>query len=295
MSRWICAGLFCLAVSVLAAQSPLPPGVAPSGPTPAPAVKPIDPVLKQHLDNWEYVMKDSKSFFAKGKKTFEKKDKQLIKNYEFEIMCMTPGRARLRQEAIPLADGKKDFDDYTAYIANESVVYEYDGIAKKMTERRIPPGASKGILMLDILSGTMTAAQVLERFDISILKQDEFYVYLDLKPKTKEDLEDFELMTLVLFTYRPDLEKKNIYHPPYLPRQVVIRGNNGQEITNWDFPKPIKNSDQIKPEYFVKAPVPAGWATQVVAAPARGQAQNPPIPASLPAVRPVVPAPGTPR
>lgn len=306
MTRWILATAWAGCATTLLAQAPpagpTPPAVAPApAPVPAPAqAAPIDPVLWQHLVNWETVMKGATNFYCVGTKTQEtlvgaRKGKR---SYKTDIMCQMPSKARMNVTALPAPGENGDPNDYAAYIATKSLVLEYDGNDKRLIETRLPPGSYKGMLLLDFLSGAITAKAAAERFDIKFLGEDPNHLHLELKPRTPEDLADFEKMTLVLFRNLPG-------QPAYLPRQVVISRNKGQEQELWDFPKPAINVNGIKESYFDPVAVDKKtWKhiVQYAAAPGEPGVKLPGLPLDLaipgaapaPGTKPVVPTPGTP-
>ena len=249
------------------------PGTAPAGgaviPTPGavapqPAVPQVDPALLQHLQNWEQVMKGAANFYAECGLTRENKLRKTKADFKGSIMCLKPGKARMRIEAIPAPGAKPDPNDFISYICTPQAVYEYDGSAARLTEVRFPNGASNRNLLLDFMSGSITAKAALDRFSMKILKQDQFYVYIEIKPLTAQDRADFESMILVLFLNTPG-------QPAYLPRQVVIRKPNGQEEENWDFPRPAINAKGILVEYFEPEKPFPGWKHEIQNAPADNQ------------------------
>jgi len=302
MTRWILAAAWAGGVTAVVAQAPpagQPPAgqVPPGGPTPpavAPAPPVVNPALWQHLVNWETVMKAATSFYSKGKVTREVKVgvRKGVKESTTDIMCLMPSKARMNLTAIPGPGEKPNPDDYEAYIATSNLILDYDGNNKRLTETRLPPGSTKGMLLLDFMSGAITAKAAVERFGISVLKEDANYLYLELLPKTAEDLGDFESMVLVLFRDLPG-------QPAYLPRQVVVRRNKNQEEETWDFPKPAVNVPGIKDAYFDPVAVDKKtWNHVVQNAPAAGQRGVKPPAAVGPAAIPgpvgpgVVPTPG---
>ena len=228
-------------------------------------------------------MKGANNFYAECGLVRENKLRKTRTDHKGSIMCLKPGMARMRIEAIPAPGAKPDPNDYLAYICTPTAVYEYDGNATRLTEVRFQASNTTRNLLLDFMSGVITAKSALERFNMKIIKQDQFYVYIEVKPRTAQDMADFETMILVLFL-------KNGDQPAYLPRQVVIRKSNGQEEETWDFPKPGVNVVGVKPEYFTPVPPAKGWNHVVQnAPPANGGAVQPAAGAGQPAA----PVPGT--
>ncbi len=249
------------------------PGTAPAGgavvPTPGavalqPAVPQVDPALLQHLQNWEQVMKGAANFYAECGLTRENKLRKTKVESKGSIACLKPGMARMRIEAIPAPGEKLDPKDYVAYICTAQTVYEYVGIESRLTEVRFANGASNRNLLLDFMSGAITAKAALDRFSMKILKQDQFYVYIEIKPLSAQDRTDFESMILVLFLNTPG-------QPAYLPRTVVIRKPNSQEEETWDFPRPTVNTPSVTLDWFKPVPPLPGWKHEIQNAPADNQ------------------------
>ncbi len=292
MTRWTLATAWaaCTAALLLAQAppaGPVPPAVAPT----AASREALSPALWQHLVNWEAVMKGASNFYCEGKKISETKGgvRKGKKESRTEIRCQMPSKARMLLTVIPGPGEKPDPNDFDLYIATSNLILEYDGNNKRLIETRLPPGGTKGMLLLDFISGAITARAAAERFDIKLLKEDANYLYLELKPRTSEDLGDFESMVLVLFR---NLEGQ----PAYLPRQVVVMRNKNQEEETWDFPRPAINVQGFGPADFSPAPIDKKtWNHVVQYAPAQrgglSQAVQAPAPAAIPGPG-VVPTPG---
>jgi TIGR03009 family protein len=257
--------------SIILAQSPIPPGVAPGIPSPTPEV---DPLIKAHLANWEQVMQGIQNF-AIEKCTLERKN--LIRKQqtvlEGTIWCMKPNLARLNLTRPAAAGQKADPNDFTAYICDGKSVFEYDGGAKQRTEYKLTNGGVGDNLLLEFISGALKADNVLQRFAVTQLRaEDPNYVFLEIKPLLAKDKVEFDSMILVL--YHPNGAGKAF---AYLPRTVVIRKSGGQEEETWDFSKPpVMNSNFIKPEHFQAVPPPKDWKIQ------QAQQAPPPVPAGQP-------------
>lgn len=283
MTRWILALAWAGGVTALSAQAPpaaqLPPGQpqtgVPPAPTPTPAPTPaVSPALWQHLVNWETVMKGATNFYCEGKKVQENKvgARKGKKESKTDFRCQMPSKARMLLTAVPGPGEKADANDFDLYIATGTSILEYDGNNKRLIDTRLPPGGTKGMLLLDFLSGAVTARAAVERFEIRLLQEDANYLYLELKPRTAEDLGDFESMILVLF--------RNLAgQPAYLPRQVVVRRNKDQEEETWDFPRPAINVKGIANADFEPVVVDKKiWNVVLQNAPAQGsRAARPPV------------------
>jgi TIGR03009 family protein len=173
-------------------------------------------------------------------------------------MCLKPNMARMRLEGKPAPGQKADPNDYVAYICTGQEVYEYDGNAKVVTVYKLNNGGVGDNLILEFMSGALKARDVVQRFDLKLLKQDQNYAYLEIKPRLPRDQAEFESMILVLF--QPNLPQAG--HLAYLPRTVVMRKRDQEET--WDFPQPTVGAQGITKDHFKFVPVPKelGWKTQ---------------------------------
>jgi len=253
-------------VPVPGSGSDSPPGFTSTPRLPADSV---DPRLRSHLEQWEKMLQGTTNFYAEC--TRIRKHLILNKTTEFtgSMICLKPNLARMRIQR------KDKPEEYVAYICNGQAVYEYDGGLKVLTEYKLHHGGVGDNLLLSFMSGTMTANDILNRFDLKILKEDSHYLYLEIRPRTPRDKQEFETMTLVLF-------QPSVPGLAYLPRAVVMRMSNGQEEERWDFPRPAVNVQGVKVQDFQPVQPPKDWKIQ--------QAQQTPPPPPEPRVaRPTTP------
>ena len=230
--------LLALAITSAPAQTPLQPAAP-------------DPKLVAHLQAWEKAMKEVEKFAAEA--TLVKQDLITRRESKFSgtIWCMKGGLARLNIAKAVAKDEKPNTADTLEYICNGDYLYEYDYGAKVVTMVNLGKGGTGNNLLLDLMSG-MTATAALQRFDLTLLKVDKLYVYIEAKPKTAADKADFETMTLVLCN--ADIKGRG-----YMPRQVILRKANGQQTDSWDFPDPKVNPEGIEKKHFEPAKPPEGW------------------------------------
>lgn len=230
-----------LGVAVATGQQPVPPAGGPPavpGMPPAPAA---DPKLDAHLGKWEKAMADLQNFrFVLGLKRTDAVFKS-DKNYSGVILCMKPNYAVVRLDN----DGDKTKKDYEAYICDGKTVYEYNGLARTITRWPLPdpkvnPAAGTDNIMLDFVNG-MKAKDAKARFQLSVFKEDENYVYLDVVPVLGKDKEQFQQLRMAL--YGPGTKV------PYLPAQVYLVKPNG-DTEMWKLTEPQTNIPGLKPEHF---------------------------------------------
>jgi len=238
------AGLALLAVTIAVttglAQSPGVP-TAPATPPPLPAsVAPPDQKLEGHLASWEKTMTELKNFrFDLALKRTDPAATGIFKgekDYAGEVLCMKPNYARLR--LVYAADPR----DYEAFICNGKAVYAYNGLQKTITEHKLPdprssPAGATDNLILDFMTG-MKSRDLNDRFDLKLFKEDQYYIYLDIKPKLGKDKQDFQQLRLALYGPKTDFA--------YLPAQVYLVKPNG-ETEQWKLSKPLTNIPNIDP------------------------------------------------
>jgi TIGR03009 family protein len=171
-------------------------------------------------------------------------------------------------------DSTVNKNDYEAYICDGKSIYEYNGLAKTITEFRLNPGADGENLMLDFLSG-MTADAARKRFQIALFKPNtpdpkQLYVYLDIKPVLGKDKQEFEHARFALFGPGAPQGLQ------YLPAQVFLRKPNGdQEL--WSFAEQKTNVPGIDAKAFEPVRKIDGWQfRQAPVGPPMGPAPMPP-------------------
>lgn len=270
------AGLTLLALLLCAATmaAQVPPGAAVPPPIPA-AVAAPNQKLDAHLAAWERTMGDLKNF--RFELNLERKDPAATgvfkdtKKYTGVVLCMKPTFARLR------LDYEGDPKDFEAFICNGKAVYAYNGLQKTITEHKMPDpkqNAGSGNLILDFMTG-MKAADFKSRFAIEIKKEDDYYIYLDIKPILGKDKQEFQQLRLAL--YGPKVKEF-----AYLPAEVfMVKPNNESE--HWKLKKPQKNLPGIDAKVFQYENVP-GF-----------RFQRAPEEKAVPPVRPGVPTPPVPK
>jgi len=219
------------------AQPPAIPGAPVVGQPPAPKA---DPKLDPHLAEWEKKMANvinlrTEVSLTKTEPVFKK-----TANYSGLVLCMKPNYAVLRLDNT----GDPTKTDYEAYICDGKAVYAYNGVAKTITAFKLPQaGAGVDNLMLDFLAG-MKAKDVKTRFDITLFKTDDHYIYLDIKPLLGKDQREFKHLRLAL--YGPGQATAKF---AYLPAQVyMLKPDDSTEV--WKFSNPQVDLPGVEPKLF---------------------------------------------
>ena len=190
--------------TVAVMPTPVPPG-------PLPDARTIDPAVEQHLGAWETKMSGVTNL--RTEISLKRTDAVFKKetNYSGVVLRLKPSHVVLR---LDNADDPTKID-YEAYICDGKSVFVYSGLQKTVIEFKLPLNQGRpDNLLFDMLFG-VTAADMKERFDISVFKTDAHYVYLDIKPRSDKDKHDFTHLRLAL--YGPGEATAKF---AYLPAQV---------------------------------------------------------------------------
>jgi TIGR03009 family protein len=238
-------------VLLLAVAQPPDPKAVLAPPAAAPAA--IDPAVVAHLQAWEAKHKTLTSLNCEVEEKKIDRLKKRERSFTGSVMCMKPNLAWMNVKSTT----EPNF--YQAYISDGNSVFEYESGEKTVTEHKIAKANGVGDnLLIEFMSGSMTAQQALQRFDIRLEKAEQHYVYLQILPRLPKDLQDFSKVRLVLYT---DALKPQGWE--YLPAAAVITSPTEQFEEQWTFKNPTLNHPNIKPDLFkFKDPGP-GWTRKL--------------------------------
>jgi TIGR03009 family protein len=256
--------------TVVHAQQPGGVGVPPAQPM-LPAAAPAAPTLDDHLLSWEKTMSGIKNLRVEITRTATDTVFKKEKKFTGPLLLMKPNYAILRLDYA----GDPTKQDYEAYLCDGKSLYRYEGLAKTVTEFKMTNGTDN--FMLDFLSG-MKAKDAKDRYELTLVKEDANYVYLNIVPKLGRDKQDFKMMSMALFGPRTQY--------PYLPCKV-IKLNPNDDTETWDFSKPQTNLPGVDESVFQYKQVPGFRVVQ--ATPQQPMRPGQPIPPGgngLPSVRP---------
>ena len=173
---------------------------APTPPGPVRPAREIDPAVENYLTQWEKRVAGASNFRTEIALTrtdllFKKET-----NYTGIVLLMRPNMFVMRLDNAD--DPSKT--DYEAYICDGKKLYVYDGKGKTIHEIGCRwAGRSRCFSatenpVLGVLTG-VKAKEVVERFDVSLLKKDDNYVYLDIKPRQSKDKAEFQRLRIALY------------------------------------------------------------------------------------------------
>jgi TIGR03009 family protein len=196
------------------------------------------------------------------------------KDKVFQTDEIFTGKAKyMRPNFAVLEMGKKGNGQvYEKYLCTGTFLYQWVPGSKVVNMYELPtprPGQPAQNDFLSFFFG-MKADEAKQRYDLKLVKEDQYYIYIEVLPKLAADKADFAKARLVL--------NQNTF----LPRQVWFEQVNGNEVL-WDLPKADRDVKLDRTEFAPPAQLPAGW--NYVKVP-RADAGPPPAP--RPDVKPSV-------
>lgn len=205
--------------------------------------------LQTHLLAWEKRTTGLQTMYVDAERDVTRTLENKVTKFKGSIRCMKPNLAYLRMDNI----AKKE--DFEAYICDGKSVFVYMGLEKTVMQHPIPPGGKGNVgdnLLLEFMSGAMTAADVAARFALKLLKEDQHYVYLQVMPQLDKDKREFDSLILVLYGAK-------VQGLEYLPAKVQMKLNNGQVVDEWTFMRPMANPAGIRATDFAYVAPPKDW------------------------------------
>jgi TIGR03009 family protein len=209
-----------------------------------PAAPVLDP-SRNHLDalliRWEQEMRGVNSIVAQCVRTSLDKTFQMTEVFDGTARYMKPSLAMLEMQKR----GKSDV--FEKYICTGTFLYEYVPQNKVIRVHELPPpkpGQVADDNFLSFLFG-MKAEEARRRYDLRLVKEDQYYVYIEILPRLPSDKVDFQRARLVL------------NNQTFLPRELWFEQPNGNEV-KWDIPK-VESGVTINRNDFTSPNVPQGW------------------------------------
>ncbi len=228
----------------------------------APAPTPPDEKTARHLVEWEAAMKKVERYYAKATMTETNVLLKREAKFDVSLWLMTPNLARMDMGKAAAKDKDPNPPD-KMIISTGKTIYEYDAARKVRTSAALGPGGAGNNLLLDLMSGP-SAKGLAGRFTITTGKEDENFIFLEVKPVFAVDKEEFESLTVVLCGTK-------FKERAYIPRMVVMRRDAGQTTEAWDFEDPKVNPKGIDATTFtpvdLNQPGMKGWKDETRALP----------------------------
>jgi TIGR03009 family protein len=136
---------------------------------------------------------------------------------------------------------------FEKYICTGTFLYEYVPQNKVIRVHEMPPpkpGQVADDNFLSFLFG-MKADEARRRYDLRLVKEDQWYIYIEIFPRLQQDKADFQRARLVL------------NNQTFLPRELWFEQPNGNEV-KWDIPK-VEAGVALNRSDFTSPSVPPGW------------------------------------
>ncbi len=164
-------------------------------------------------------------------------------------------------------EGQKEAKE--KFICTGTYIYQFLPEQKEIRYYELPKpksgAAAEDNNLLSLLLG-MKAEDAKRRYELKLAKEDAYYIYVDISPRTPADRSDFQHARLVL-------NKSN-----YLPRQLWFEHANRSEVM-WDIPN-LQVGMALERRVFDEPATPPGW--KKVAGENRRQIARPASPTTPP-------------
>ena len=152
------------------------------------------------------------------------------------------------------------------FICTGTYIYQFLPDQKEIRYYELPKPKPGQVVednnLLSLLFG-MKAEDAKRRYELKLAKEDTYYIYVDISPRSPADKADFQHARLIL-------NKSN-----YLPRQLWFEHANRSEVM-WDIPN-LQVGMALDRRSFDAPKAPAGW--KLVAGENRKQVVRPARPA----------------
>jgi TIGR03009 family protein len=211
---------------------------APPPEDPAPPPDPAHDRLDAVLRRWEEQTKSLHSLRAHVTSTTTDKtyESTTVCTGTFELLRPDSGRLEMHNKHEPIEK----------FVWSGKFLYEYVPKQKTIRVHELPL-VLWGRDLTDPYSLLLfpKAREVRKRYDLKLVKEDQWYAYIELLPRSQEDKGNFDRARVVLT------------RSTFLPRQFWFMQPNGNEIT-WDIPR-IERDIRLDRADFDSPKVPAGW------------------------------------
>jgi TIGR03009 family protein len=236
-----------LARAIASAQQSAPP---------APAANAQAQALDRYLLRWEQEMQKVQTLAAQLSRTDKDKTfdtvQKMVGYAQYKKAGTGPTAMNLAMLQLSL-EGRPANEIAEKFICTGTYLYQFMPAQKEIRAYELPkpkPGQVAEDNFLSFLFG-MKAEEAKRRYELTLEKEDQWYVYVLILPRFPNDKADFVRARLVL-------NKDN-----FLPRQLWFAHANQNETT-WDIPR-IQSGVQLNQAYFDAPQAPPGWKVVPVA------------------------------
>lgn len=209
--------------------------------------------LDAYLDVWEKRMAKINALETKivltetGVGSAQNPGKKAI--YTGEASLLKPNHAKM---LLKDSGDPGNAKHWRHFVADGQHLWEYLYGQKIARVAQLPKDGVSDHMMMSFLFG-MKAADVKKRFDVSVDvenpdKHNDFYLHINILPKSKEDMQDFKKAELVLWKNNKDSKYADLW---MLPARLWFQNVEGDQVT-WEF-KNMSTEKKFLPADF-KAP-----------------------------------------
>ncbi|HWG41962.1 MAG TPA: TIGR03009 domain-containing protein [Gemmataceae bacterium] len=222
---------------------------APATPPAAPA---DDKALDGYLQKWEGAMKDVTSLGAQLVRIDKDRTFNTVQKLAGEAWYMKAGSGATALNLALLEmrlEGRDKKEIKEKFICTGTYIYQFLPDQKEIRYYEMPKPKQGQVAednLLSLLFG-MKAEDAKRRYSLKMAKEDQYYIYVDIAPRSSADKSDFQRARLVL-------NKTN-----FLPRQLWFEHANGNEVM-WDIPN-VQLNMKLDRHIFDAPKAPEGWKT----------------------------------
>jgi TIGR03009 family protein len=227
-----------LTISAVWADPPAQPKNPPKQLTPEEKAK----ALEQCGAGWEQAMKGMKAFEAQIDRVEQDRANRSQEMFTGVVKFMEPNYVLLELK-------KQDNPDvYEKWLSTGTFLYQWVPQAKKINVNELPkPKGSGNDSMLAVL-GCLNISEARKRFDLEYGKDDPYYHYIEIKPRTPEDRAEFTWARIVL------------NKSTNLPREIrFITPGNDEVLWNIRSLQVYADAGRMNRADFTKPDLPKDW------------------------------------
>jgi TIGR03009 family protein len=234
--HWLAWTTLALLIPAVQAQQQ-PPKAQPAPPTPEEKARSLDTCLT----NWEKAMKDVESFEAQVVRVQQDRIDGSKDTFSGVVKYMKPNLLLidLHKENKP--------EIFDKWLCTGTFVYQFVPQAKKVFVNELPKpkgSASENVFsMLDCLR----AEGARKRYDINYIMSDASFHYIEIRPRSVEDKNDFTWARLVL---RKDT---------FLPRELRLKQPPTDDEVLYDIRSLMLNAPGVTKKDFQLPDLPKDW------------------------------------
>ncbi|HTU23619.1 MAG TPA: TIGR03009 domain-containing protein [Gemmataceae bacterium] len=232
------AALMLVSYSALAQQTPAAPPAAAD-----------DKVLDGHLAKWEAALKKVETLGAQLTRIDKDPTFDHVQKLTGTAYYMRTGSGPTAQNLALLelkVEGQKEPKE--KFICTGTYIYQFLPEQKEIRYYELPKPKQGQVAednnLLSLLFG-MKAEDAKKRYELKLAKEDTYYIYVDITPRSPADRADFQRARLIL-------NKSN-----YLPRQLWFEHANRSEVM-WDIPN-LQVGMALDRRSFDAPKAPPGW------------------------------------